>query len=214
MNTPGLDVIKNIVRNHVPKQLETWRYYSVLLPLVEKDGMIYLLYELRSPDLNVQPGEVSFPGGGIEDNETPREAALRETVEELGIPADAIEVVSELDYLVTYSNITLHCFLGVVDLAALEKATVNMAEVEEYFLVPLTWLLENEPEIYTNRIVPHPAEDFPVEKLTPRGGYNWRIGTFTIPIYTWPDPRTGEDRMIWGLTAKLTMAFLDLIRDI
>ncbi|MDR3363736.1 MAG: CoA pyrophosphatase [Clostridiales Family XIII bacterium] len=230
MKIPALDAIKNAARANTPKPIGEYRYYSVLLPLVFHGGALHVLYELRSPDLDVQPGEVSFPGGAIEAGETPRDAALRETVEELGISADGVEIVGELDYLITYSNFTLYCFLGVLDADALAKAVPSAAEVAEYFLVPLKWLIENEPEVYVNRVVPEPAKDLPFEKLSPRGDYNWRKGFSTVMIYTWPgqvtceaagaemgeaaDKAPGGTRVIWGLTARLTKSFVDLIRDV
>ena len=212
MNTLTVDFLKDALRGHAPKPVGDLRRYSVLLPLVEKDGALHVLYELRAADLDVQPGEISFPGGRIEENETPEEAVLRETAEELGLPEDSVEIIAELDYLVTYSNLMVFCFLGVIDPDALERAAVNRAEVEECFLVPLEWLLENKPEIYMNRLAIQPAEDLPVEKLTPRGGYRWRAGTSAVPVYTWPDPQTGSERVIWGITARLTMAFANLLR--
>ena len=180
---------------------------------MEKGGELHVLYEMRAAMLDVQPGEASFPGGGIEDGETPAEAALRETVEELGVSRDAVEIIGELDYLASYSCITLYCFLGVIDATALEQATVNPAEVEEYFLVPLAWLLENEPEVFVNRVVSEPAPGLPIEKLAPQGGYKWREGTSPVPIYTWVDPKTGKERVIWGMTGRLTEAFVGLIRE-
>lgn len=212
MRNPGLEEIKEAARRHVPKPVGPWRFFSVMLPLVEKGGALYVLFELRAKSLDVQPGEVSFPGGGIEPGETPAEAALRETVEELGLHASAIEVVSELDCLITYRNLTIFCFLGVIDAGALENASPNADEVEEFFLVPLSWLLENDPETYTNRVISEPAPDLPLEKLAPNGGYNWSEGTSTVPIYAWPDPVSGKEHIIWGMTARLTMAFVDLLR--
>jgi len=214
LKTPCLEAIKKTAREHVSGPIGTWQYCSVLLPLVERDGLLYVLYELRSSEMETQPGEVSFPGGRIEDGEAPRETALRETVEELGVPSGAVEIVSELDRLVTYSNLIVHCFLGIIDASALEKASVNAAEVEEFFLVPLGWLLENDPEVYTSRVALEPAVNLPVEKLAPHGGYRWRSGTHTVPIYTWPDSVRGADRIIWGMTAKLTMAFVSLVRGV
>ena len=208
-----LDDIKDVARRHVPKPVGSWQHCSVLLPLVESDGELHVLYELRAKSLEVQPGEVSFPGGGVEAGETPAEAALRETVEELGLPADAIEIVSELDYLITYRNLTIFCFLGVIDADALKNTSVNRGEVEEYFLVPLSWLLENDPETYTNRVISEPAEDLPLEKLAPHGGYNWSTGASVVPIYTWPDPHSGKERIIWGMTARLTLAFTGLLKS-
>ena len=214
MKTPALEKIKDAARRHVPKPVGEWEYCSVLLPLVEKNGALYVLYELRSKDLDVQPDEVSFPGGGIEDGETPGEAALRETAEELGLPAGATQIISELDCLITYSNLMLYCFLGVIDARALEDASPNPSEVEEYFLVPLDWLLENDPKVYTNRIVPEPAADLPAGRLAPRGGYKWRTGKSEVPVYLWRGPGAGSERVIWGMTARLTMAFVELLRKL
>ena len=76
MSALKLDDVKNIARNHIPAPVGAWQYYSVLLPLVEKDGGLHVLYELRSPALKVQPGEVSFPGGRIERGESPDQTAL------------------------------------------------------------------------------------------------------------------------------------------
>ena len=209
-----LNAIRNAAKSHSPKPVGRWREYSVLLPLVERGGALYVLYELRALSLDVQPGEVSFPGGAIEAGETPAEAALRETMEELGLPAGAVEVVSELDYLVTHHGVLLRCFLGIIDDEALGRAAVNEGEVQEYFLVPLAWLLETEPAVYYNRVVSEPAADLPAGKLYPNGSYNWRQGRAAVPVYTWPDPHTGNERVIWGMTARLTMAFVDLLRSV
>ena len=204
--------IKDALQNHKPKPIGGWSYYSVMLPLVEKDSELFVVYELRSKTLSVQPGEVSFPGGSIEKGETPSEAAIRETSEELGLPENAIEILSELDYLVTPSNLTLYCFLGKIDEKALEKAVINSHEVEEFFLVPLKWLIENDPKIYVNRIITEQATDLPMDKLAPKGQYKWRSGKSSVPVYFWFDPVKNKERYIWGMTARLTMSFVNLIK--
>ena len=207
-----IDDIKNALQNYAPKPIGGWSYYSVMLPLVEKDNELFILYELRSKTLSVQPGEVSFPGGSIEKNETPSEAAARETAEELGLPESAIEILSELDYLISPSNLTLYCFLGKIDAAALEKAEINSNEVEEFFLVPLKWLIETDPTIYTNRVIIEPEADLPMDKLAPKGKYKWRDERSSVPVYIWFDPEKNMERYIWGMTAKLTMSFIKEIK--
>ena len=42
--------------------------FAVLVPLIEKDGEFHILFEVRSPKLKSQPGEVCFPGGAVEAN--------------------------------------------------------------------------------------------------------------------------------------------------
>lgn len=65
----------------------------MLIPLVEKDGELHLLFEVRAKHMESQPGEICFPGGHVEQGENPKDAALRETFEELGIPTEKIELI-------------------------------------------------------------------------------------------------------------------------
>ncbi|MDR0876215.1 MAG: CoA pyrophosphatase [Clostridiales Family XIII bacterium] len=204
--------IENALRNHAAGSVSHTRDFSVLLPLVEKDGELHILYEVRSDDLDVQPGEVSFPGGAVEDGETLKDAAVRETSEELGILPGEITVLAELNYLVTYSNFTLYCFLGEIPYPALAAAEANRAEVKETFLVPLSFFCQTEPEIYFNRLAVCPDPNFPTEKISAHGGYTWRTGTNEVMIYTWKDAGSGKEYVIWGMTAKLTWDFVRLLR--
>ena len=72
--------------------------YAILVPLVQWEGQRCLLFETRADTLvGHQPGEVCFPGGRREHGETPRETALRETWEEIGIPPEEIRVLAPLD---------------------------------------------------------------------------------------------------------------------
>jgi 8-oxo-dGTP pyrophosphatase MutT (NUDIX family) len=183
----------------------------VLIPLVNKGGELYLLYQVRADELKKQPGEIAFPGGKMEKGETPEQTAVRETCEELLVPESAVRLIAQLDYIVSYSNFTMYSCLGEIESGAL-TAEPNRAEVKETFLVPLSFFIENEPEVYVNRVVPSIAKGFPLEKIHFKDGYSWREGKATVPIYTWRDPDAGTDRIIWGLTARLTSSFIELIK--
>lgn len=89
-----------------------FKFFSVLVPLVEKEDGLHLLYEVRAKHMTRQPGEICFPGGELEEGETPEECAVRETWEEIGIPEERIRVVSPLDTVYTYSNFAMYCYLG------------------------------------------------------------------------------------------------------
>jgi 8-oxo-dGTP pyrophosphatase MutT (NUDIX family) len=209
----GADIgkIEAKVRGHEPRPIGRYGYSSVLIPLVNKDDGLHLLYEVRSDELRKQPGEIAFPGGKMDDGETPEQTAVRETCEELLVPESSVRLIAQLDYIISYSNFTMYSCLGEIEADALTAAP-NRAEVKETFLVPLDFLLENGPEIYVNRVAPVIAEDFPLEKVHFKDGYSWREGRAVVPMYTWPDPDAGVDRVIWGLTAGLTKSFLDIIK--
>lgn len=191
-------------RDREPKSLGTYRYYSVLVPLVEQDGELHILYEVRADNIR-QPGEVCFPGGRIENDESAEECAVRETSEELNIRPEDIRIIAQMDFLHTYSNFTLYSLLGVISQEVVSQIEVNPDEVKEIFLVPVSFLAENEPEIYCFDVLPNIGPDFPYEKINKTDGYNWRKGKSMVPIYRY------GDRVIWGLTARITGHLLDLV---
>lgn len=201
-----LDDIKTIFDGRTPGAAGKHSYFSVLVPLVEKDGQLCLLYELRAAHMKRQPGEVCFPGGKVEEGESFQQCAVRETVEELGIREDDITVINQMDVMHTYSNFTLFPFLGIIKEEALERLGCNPDEVEEVFTVPLDSLMENDPFIYKMQIVPQIKEDFPYERIKFPKTYNWRKGTNEIPIYEY------ENRIIWGLTGRVTMNLLKVLK--
>ena len=199
MSGPDLKIndIERILSGRQPGVIGNYSCYSVLVPLVNKDGKLNLLFEMRSPGLLRQPGEVCFPGGKMEDGETAEECAVRETAEELGISAGSVRVISELDALHTYSNSTLYSVLGEIGIESMRTARVNREEVESVFYVPLSEFLENEPFIYRMEVLPVVREDFPYEMINFSEGYSWGRGSSEVPIY-----RFGET-IIWGLTARI-----------
>ena len=85
-----LEQLEEKLKGREPGLMDASGQYAVLVPLVEREGKLHILYEVRSQDMRRQPGEVCFPGGRIEGDETPEACAIRETEEELGIPAEAM----------------------------------------------------------------------------------------------------------------------------
>ena len=109
---------------HVPKLQGSASSYAVLVPLVFRNGEAHLLFEVRSDSLGRQPGEVCFPGGRMEQGETPVQAALRETTEELSIPAEAMRPIAELDFLYHQSSSLIYPILGEIKDKDLKKYLV------------------------------------------------------------------------------------------
>lgn len=87
--------IKSKLKNQKPSPIDIENSFSVMIPLIKRKGDVHLLFEKRALTLRNQPGEISFPGGRIEEGETPEKAAIRETCEELLIEENEVEVYSE-----------------------------------------------------------------------------------------------------------------------
>ena len=132
---------------------------------------------------------------------------MRETREEIGISEEQIKIVCQLDTIYTYSNFAMYCYLGIIEESTLASMKLNGDEVEETFLVPVEWLMENDPRVYWTEIVPQPPEDFPYDEVTGGAPYKWRKGRAPVPVYGELD-----GNVIWGLTARITKRFIDALK--
>lgn len=195
------------LQGRTPGPMDAAAQYAVLVPLVEREGALHLLYEVRSAALRRQPGEVCFPGGRIETGETAQECALRETQEELSIPQSAIQVLGPLDFICHRSGFVLYPILALVDGQAVKDLAPNPAEVDETFLVPLSALGKMIPEEYRYELIPAPGEDFPYRRIGISKDYRWYKGVESGPIYHW------QDKVIWGLTGRITRHALSLMNE-
>ena len=174
---------------------------AVLLPLVRTEEGICVLFEERAHTLRRQPGEICFPGGKYECSDNGfRTTAVRETCEELGLQPQDITVCGELDCLVTHNGPIIHPFVGMID--DISMITYSKDEVECVFTVPLKELLAQEPERGSVQLADRPGEDFPFE-LVPQRQRSWRMNkSYYVYFYRW------QDKVIWGLTARMLYAFL------
>lgn len=180
---------------------DLYRRYAVLVPYLPETGE--LLFQVRSHKLRRQPGEICFPGGGVEGGESPLSAAVRETREELLAAEAQVEVLAPLDLLVTSYSSIVHPFLA--NLHGYRGA-FSREEVEAVFRVPFSFFLENEPAVYHNRVTIQPAEDFPYALLG-IDAYPWASASSPVLFYEC------GDRVIWGLTAKIIRNAVELSRQ-
>ncbi|CYV10677.1 NUDIX hydrolase [Streptococcus suis] len=197
------DQLQALLKDYQPQPLGEKRSYAVFLPLVWSDNQWQVLYEIRSEAIS-QPGEVSFPGGGVEVGETPQQAAIREVMEELNIQPEQIDILGEIDYLVLERS-TIHCFVGRVNL---DWTTIlPNEEVARIFTVPLSTLLTTQPVYYQldSQIVPDC--DFPFERL--RGGVDYPFSHHkrSVPFYE------NLPENIWGMTAQFTHRFTEIVKS-
>ena len=173
------------------------RRSAVLVPLIFRDGdqsLPDLLFEQRAFDLPHQPGEVCFPGGRVEEGETPEEAALREICEELLIKPEQIQILGPLNFFPSSTDQTICAFAGVL---TGYKGTFSPEEVDHVFTIPLRWFLSHEPDRYETFRTVFPGEDFPYELIPGGKNYPWGRIRHIVPVYPDTDP------VIWGLTARI-----------
>jgi len=206
----GLDINKlsKVLQNRTPKSIDPMRKFSVLIPLIKIWDEWEIIFEMRAKGMKSQPGEISFPGGGVEGSESYMEAAIRETIEELNIKRGNIEIIGELDYLVSYANIIIHCFLGVIDGVDIEKIQPNPAEVDHIFTVPLKFLLENEPKEYYLELENRYNDEFPYNLIPNGEDYDFRTVKRSIYFYEY------NDYVIWGFTAEMLKHLIDIIKEL
>lgn len=200
----NIDLIKSKIKNVEPyiNGFEDMKKASVVIPLVEVEGEICILFEVRAKKLKSQPGDICFPGGEIDPLETPKEAALREIYEELNLKD--IEIIKELDTLVRHNGIIVHPFLGVIK--DIQSLKLSQDEVDHVLYVPLNYLLNHEPLEVISRVEQKRSEDFPYELIFNGENYKFKDGEDKILFYTY------KEYVIWGITAKMLKSFFNKIK--
>ncbi len=182
---------------------EKIRRAAVLVPLIKKGGEYHVVFEVRAGSLKIQPGEICFPGGAVEAGETPKQAAARETMEELLVDHRQIRVIAPLDVLETPGSIEVTPYLG-----ALRdyRWSYSKAEVDHTFSVPIRWFAQHEPERYETELKTVPEESFPFEDIPGGRNYHWRRGHYDVYFYR------HKEGIIWGMTAKILHSLAEMYR--
>ncbi len=196
LDSPPLETLAALLpREAPPPKIPQRRQGAVLLPLVSAKGAPLprtfgessILFTLRTETVATHKGEVSFPGGRIEEGESPEQAALRETAEELRLDPSKIRLAGFLGSFPTSTTAwEIRAFAGFLPARGWNPTP---REVEAAFLVPLPELLEKRK---AQRLAP------------PEPSPPW-------PTFLHQDQ---ERRFtIWGATARVLAAFLDLLLD-
>lgn len=180
-----------------------YRTYGVMILLYEEDGETHLILEKRALSLQSQPGDICLPGGKIEDGETPKEAALRETMEELNLKMEDINYIGEMDYFITPYGSILYPFVSAVKSF---PSCPSKDEVEELIKLPIDFLINEEPYEYKMKIGPKDYDDFPFHLVN--GGKNYKFSGGIMPEYFY----NYENYIIWGFTARVLKEFVNIIK--
>ena len=165
--------------------VEDLRKAAVLIGIVDCDDP-ELIYTLRSNKVGSHGGEVSFPGGMHEKDDASLEiTALRESEEETGLNREQVHIIGSTDTVVSRYNVSVTPYVGIVPSDI--KLNNDSEEIEACFRVPISFLLEDKR--YRNDHIEKNGE------------------SFFMPAYKF------ESFIIWGLTAMMTVDFLNITLD-
>jgi 8-oxo-dGTP pyrophosphatase MutT (NUDIX family) len=130
-------------RNEWVKGDKPLKAAAVLVPLVVREDGLNVLLTKRTDHLKNHAGQISFPGGRVDD--TDRDAlhtALRETEEELGLDANHINIIGELDEYIVGTGYLVNPIIGVIEPPFELNPEEN--EVAEVFEASLDFLIAPE----------------------------------------------------------------------
>ncbi|WP_110927916.1 NUDIX hydrolase [Bacillus massiliglaciei] len=199
--------IKQKLKKHRPVILGSDKFvkYAIIVPLIEKEDGLHVLFEVRSLNLRRQPGDTCFPGGKVDSQDTDEMAAgIRETMEELGLKREDIYEIYPLDYMISPFGMMVYPFAAII--REPDDHSINENEVDSLFTVPLSFFLEQEPDIHYVEFRIEPPEDFPFELIVGGEDYDWSPRKMEEYFYYY------ENRTIWGMTARILNHFIELIQ--
>jgi 8-oxo-dGTP pyrophosphatase MutT (NUDIX family) len=162
----------------------SFAHAAVLVPLFKKGEDYHILFTKRTDQVKYHKGEISFPGGVYDKGDPDLEGtALRETLEEIGLKGNDVQIIGVLDDIVTVTEFIVTPIVGLFPYPYPFK--VSEVEIAELIEVPLSSLLD---------------EDCFSEREIIRGGRQEVVYAYQY-----------EKHVIWGATARILKQFLDLI---
>ena len=183
-----IDSIKQKLEKLNPSKPTNLKKAGVLIAILNYDEYIdspSIIYTQRSSIVSTHSGEVSFPGGMMEDIDTDLyQTALRESHEEMNLDPSTVTRIGRLNYLISRYDIEVNPFVAVID----EKPNLEgNSEIEEIFEVPIEFLL-NKNNMTTQ---------------------TFQRDNMKLEMPTW----YYNDQKIWGLTAMITADLLNICFD-
>ena len=168
---------------HLQKPQAPARASAVLIGLFQSARGVEVILTRRSHQLTNHRGEISFPGGRLDDGETVVDAALRETQEEIGINPSEAQVIAELSGMATVVS-NSHIVPVVASYKCAPKMQPMNSEVDRVFTVPLSELARTDT--YSQEYWKFPDREL-------------QINFFYL-----------DDETIWGATARMLLQVMML----
>jgi 8-oxo-dGTP pyrophosphatase MutT (NUDIX family) len=126
---------------HQYKHHTSLRPAAVLIALIEENGQLSVVLTKRASHLKHHPGQISFPGGKMEDSDTGLiSAAIREAEEEIGLNSHSINIIGQL---LPYEVISGYIVTPIIAFITKDQDyVIDKNEVAEIFQVPLQYFLD------------------------------------------------------------------------
>ncbi|MDB9822642.1 CoA pyrophosphatase [Deltaproteobacteria bacterium] len=183
----ALKAIKKTLKHRIPATVKTsvshYMHASVLIPLFMENGGYKVLFTERSYNVEHHKGQISFPGGAVDEKDNSlEETALRESYEEIGLLAEDVEILGQIDDVPTVtSRFIIHPFVG--QIPSHYSFKINPGEVESIITVPLRFFFDKKDHAHLDGLTYH--------------------GT----TYEY------QNHIIWGATAIIMENFISLAGD-
>jgi len=168
---------------HPVRQLQRGdlRPAAVLVPLFLREDQPWVLFTRRTEHLKNHSGEISFPGGGAEEQDADVwQTALRETEEEVGICAADVQRLGRLDDFYSVFGFQVKVCVG----SFVDPYPYKVDENEIAMLIELPLVRLRDPRIYHQE--------------------DWRHQGRMIPV----DFFQLDGHQIWGMTASILKQLL------
>jgi 8-oxo-dGTP pyrophosphatase MutT (NUDIX family) len=169
-------------REKVTLQVEAQTPAAVIIPVFERDGEPWMVFTRRTQHVKHHKGEISFPGGARDDSDDDLAAtAVRETVEELGIDPDQIDIVGELDDYPTF--------------------------VTNYLVTPFVAMIPEQHSFAHSEREVHEVIELPVREMADAmRTEDWSDRGRPFPMYFYET----RGYTIWGVTGHILQRFLSI----
>lgn len=158
---------------------------AVLVPVVDTGDDARVIFTKRTSSLRKHSGQIAFPGGKLDPDETPEVAALREAEEEIGLARHFVDVIGHLPSIPVLSGFRITPVLATVRTGF--ELVLNPAEVEFVFDVPLSFLMAPENHVRESAMFGNRERNY-----------------YVVPY---------QDRRIWGITAGIVRSVYERLYE-
>lgn len=149
---------------------------AVLIPLMDIQGKLHVTLTRRALHLRKHAGQISFPGGKIEKQDSSIEAtALRESYEEIGLAPNQVKLIGRLPDYFTQTGFQISPIIGLIPSDITFK--LDQGEVADIYQIPVAYFTDKKA-----------YKDINIS-------YRGKPRRLTFIPY--------QDRLIWGATAAM-----------